>query len=97
MITADETTTVRMHHRRITFEDGPVIGAKKNRGRVSFKVTHLAIRWAENTPPAAVIAHGVYVHPKLGIVHTERSYVIDGNKTPKWIQEAVRGTDQPNG
>lgn len=95
MIINDETTTVSMHHRRITFEDGPIIGSKKNRGRVSFKVTHLHLKWANNTPPGAVIAHGVYIHPTHGVVHAERSYDLEGKKTPNWIKEAVNVTDQP--
>lgn len=91
MIINDETVSVTMHHRRITFEDGPIIGAKKNRGRVAFQVTHLHLKWAADTPPSAVVAHGVYAHPKLGVVHAERSFAIDGNKTPRWVKDAVNG------
>lgn len=94
MIIADETTSIVMHHRRITFEDGPVIGSKKNRGRVSFKVTHLALKWADKTPPGAVVAHGVYVHPTHGIIHAERSYDLVGKKTPNWIKDAINAADQ---
>jgi hypothetical protein len=97
VIIDDETTTVRMHHRRITFQDGPIIGAKKNRGRVSFQVTHLHLKWAEDTLPGAVVAHGVYMHPKVGVVHAERSYDLDGKKTPNWIKEAVNGAAQSVG
>lgn len=95
MIIEDETTTLVQHHRRITFEDGPIIPAKKNRGRVEFQVTHLALKWFEGQEPGPVVAHGVYFKPKVGIVHVERSFDLDGKRTPRWVKEAVHGTDAP--
>jgi len=93
MITADETTTLKQHHRRITFTDGPVIGAKKTRGRQPFQVTHLSLKWFEGQEPGPVIAHGVYYHTaRQCMMHVERSYDLDGKKTPTWLKEAVHGT-----
>lgn len=94
MIAQDETKTLEMYIRRITFEpeSRPIVGAKKSIGRPAFYVTHLSLRWYEGQEPGPVIAHGVYFNEaEQCMVHVDRSYDLDGKKCPKWIKDAVRG------
>lgn len=93
MIIDDETTTLQQHMRRITFQDGPLINVRHSRGAIQMQVTHLALKWFDGQEPGPVVAHGVYFHENKGIVHAERSYDLDGKKCPRWVKEAVHGTD----
>lgn len=93
MIVDDETTSLVQHMRRITFEDGPVINVRKSRGAIQCQVTHLSIKWFDGQEPGPVIAHGVYFKQGVGLIHTERSYDLDGKKCPRWVKEAIHGPD----